>query len=92
MNDIPTDARSMRKFIKSKSADRVRLLFNKTGLSEEESELVFMRYKKKFNLNKVSYLKNTNNSSVSRKCSCAINQLVDFAIFCKKHELNLDLF
>lgn len=92
MENIPTDAKSMRSFIKTKSLPRVNIILEKAGVSEEEKELLLLRYKNKFSVTKVARLKITNTSSVSRKCTRAMQQLLDFTNFCKNFSINLDLF
>lgn len=89
---IPSNARELREYIKSKSLTRIQNIMTLAGVSDEEASLMLLRYKNKFNVQKVAFLKNTNNSSVSRKCKRATSQILDFMNFCKKFEKNLDIF
>ncbi|MCM1497268.1 MAG: hypothetical protein NC124_02265 [Clostridium sp.] len=92
MNKTPETPKEMREFLKTKNMERISLIMEKSGLSEEEKEYCLLRYKKKWNLTKVSMQKHTNISSISRKCTRGINQMLDFAKFCKNFSVNLELF
>lgn len=89
---LPTNVRELREYIKTKSQVRIQHIMKLAGVSDEEATLLLLRYKKKYNVEKVAYLKNTNISSVSRKCSRGMKQLLDFINFCSKFEQNLDIF
>lgn len=81
MEKLPDNVKDLRSFIRTKSKDRILEIMSSSGLSKEEIDLVLLRYKDKYSLTKVAYLRNTNASSVSRKCSRALQQILDYFVF-----------
>lgn len=79
-----TNVNELRSYIKTISLDRLNEILDMTGVSEEEKQLIILRYKKKYSLTKVSYLKNTNIASVSRKCNTALRQILDYFDYSQK--------
>lgn len=79
-----SNVKELRSYIKSISLDRLNLLMAIAGVSDEEKQLVILRYKHKYSLTKVAYMKNTNIASVSRKCTLALKQIQDHLLFNQK--------
>lgn len=87
-----SNVKELRSYIKSISLDRLNLLMTMAGVSDEEKQLVILRYKHKYSLTKVAYMKNTNIASVSRKCTLALKQIQTIYCLIKKQINNCKFY